>query len=349
MKKFVLALIALLAVTTAGAGLITQSGARCHGCTGGGGAGPGEWADVYSTSAGLGAALATDEQIVGLRGVNTSEYGAFVGPNPNGGSVTLVADCSYDGEDCIELVPPDECQSSVDCPNPELDNAGYATILNGVNITNGGTHAISQINIRFLYYMGARYIDLASSPKWLCVQAYTAPGTGTPNNRACLFEGYSAADSGRLIAITSDETQNYHTTPIDECWSADCGTSAQKILITRATANHGGSPAVTGAGEWVCVEMEWDVSRTNGNADGRNKVYITTRDGVINKTSSIPLNWEASWNYALDSIAVIEGLGWYWNVDGVAHADNDIRYSHVALSANREPDERIGCPPGYLQ
>jgi hypothetical protein len=343
---WLLSIVALVAaVPTTDAALITQSGARYYTQAGGGGGG--EWADVYTTSSGLGAALATDEQIVGLRGVNTSEYGAFVGPNPNGGSITLIADCSFDGEDCIELVPPDECQSSVDCPNPELDNAGYVTILNGVNITNGGTHAISQINIRFLFNMGSRYVDLASGPKWLCVQAYTAPNNGSPNNRACLFEGYVSAFSGRVIGVTSDETQNYHEPIVPDCWSADCGTANQKILITRATANHGGSPAVTGAGEWICIEMEWDVSTTNGNPDGRNKVYIDTRDGVISRTSSIPLDYEPSWNYAIDSIAVIEGLGWYWNVDGVANADNKILYSHVAVSANREPDERIGCPPGF--
>lgn len=342
---WLLSIVTLIAAApTTDAGLISQSGARYYTSAGGGG---GEWADVYTTSSGLGAALATDEQIVGVRGVNTSEYGAFVGPNPNGGSITLIADCSFDGESCIELIPPDECQSSADCPNPELDNAGYVSVLRGINITNGGTHAIHQINIRFLYYMGSRYVDLASGPKWLCVQVYDAPNGGSPNNRACLFEGYYAGATGRVIGVTSDETQNYHEPPIADCYSADCGTSAEKIHITRATANHGGSPPVAGAGEWVCVEMEWDVSTTNGNANGRNKIYIDTRDGIISKTSSIPLDWEPTWNYALDSIAVIEGLGWYWNVDGVANADNDIRYSHVAVSANREPDERIGCPPGF--
>lgn len=314
----------------------------------------GDWADVFATSSGMGAALVTDEQIVGLRGVNTTEYGTFIGPNPNGGSVAIVEDCSFDGEDCIHLIPPDSCQTLADCPDPQDDNAGYTSILTGVDITNGGTHAISQLNIRFLFYMGSRYIDLAGrdglGPKWICMLAVTAPGTSSPSNRACLFESYVSTFSGRVIAVTVDEVQNYHEPLIAECTSFDCGTAAQKIQITRASPDHSASPQITGAGEWICIELEWDVSQTNGNANGRNKVYIDTRDGVISKESSVPLTYDAGWNFALDSIAVIEGIGWYFNVDSeAANADNYIDYSHVALSANREPDERIGCPPGFFE
>jgi hypothetical protein len=94
--------------------------------------------------------------------------------------------------------------------------------------------------------------------------------------------------------------------------------------------------------------MELDVSQVRGNANGRNKLTIRTADGVIHRTLSIALDHEASWNFAWDAITHVEGLGWYWNLESTAHADNWIQFSHVRLSANRAVDDPIGPPPGYL-
>lgn len=315
--------------------LITRSSA----VAGGGG---GDWADTFVTSSGLSAALATDGAVVGIRGTNTSQYGGEVTVG-NGGSLTFVADGAFDGDDYIRLIPPDTTVGA----NPQ-----YCAILNGIDITNGGVHQIDQINIAFLMRLGPRFIDLASGPKWVSFQVATAPN-GAPANRAALFEGYFdqapiAANPGRVYGVTADETQHYFNPYESGCYSADCGPASSYIVVARSSANHAASPPVIGPNEWVHVEMELDVSQSRGNANGRNKLTIRTADGVINRTLAIPLNHEATWNFAWDSIVGIEGLGWYWNLPGTAHADNWIDYSHVRLSANRAVDNPIGPPPGYL-
>jgi hypothetical protein len=312
---------------------------RSSAAVGGGG---GDWADTFVTSSGLSAALATDGAVIGIRGTNTSQYGGRVTAG-NGGSLTFMDGGAFDGDDCIRLVPPDTLVG---------ENAQYCSILDGIDITNGGVHAIDQINIAFLMRMGSRYIDLAPAPKWLSFQVATAPN-GAPANRAAIFEGYFtqspiAANPGRIYGVTADETQHYFNPYETGCYAADCGPASAYIVVARGTANHAASPPVIGPNEWVHVEMELDVRQNRGNADGRNKLTIRTADGVINRTLSIPLNHEATWNFAWDCIIGIEGLGWYWNTAGTAHADNWIEFSHVRLSANRAVDSSIGPPTGYL-
>lgn len=312
---------------------------RSSAAVGGGG---GDWADTFVTSSGLSAALATDGAVIGIRGVNTSEYGGRV-TEGNGGSVAFVADGAFDGDDCIRLVPPDTSVGA---------NPAYCSILDGINLTNGGVHEIYQINIAFLARMGSRYIDLAAGSKWLSFGISTAPN-GTFANRAAVFEGYFSAgpltgNPARVYGVTADETQHYFNPYETGCYSAECGPASSYVVVGRTSASHAASPPVIGAGEWVHFEMELDVRQNRGNANGRNKLTVRTADGVINRTLSIPLNHEASWNFSWDCILEMEGLGWYWNLPSTAHADNWIEFSHVRLSANRAVDNAIGPPTGYL-
>lgn len=334
MKKFVLALVALLAVTTAGAGLITQSGARCHGCSGGGGGG-GEWADVYTPLSGVPAELATANRVVGIDGTTVSDWGPFITAD-NGCVITREAGGAYDGENSVLMIPPDA-----------LEQPAYCGIL-GSNLTNSGANDIAQINIRWVAVVGSRYIDLASPTKWLCVGISTTAG-GSRANRACTFQQYESASYGlgRIHSVTSDETQSWHEPEITDCYHPDCGTASQKSFIIRSSANHAGSPAVAGPNEPLYFELEIDVRQNRGNANGVSRLYVRTRDGLINRTIDIPLTWEGTWSFTWDQIIEIEGLGWYWNTPGTAHADNWIRYSHIAVSANRSVNSPIGPPPGF--
>lgn len=300
----------------------------------------GDWADTFVTFDGIGPALATDGLVVGIRGTTAAEYGAFASEG-NGGSLEFESGTAYGGEDSIKLIPPDVG------PEP-----AYCSILYNANITNGGVKEIAQINIRFIAELGSRYIDLASGTKWLSCHVGTAPNASS-SNRACLFEGYepSAVAAGRIYAVTADETQSYHQPRITDpeaCYHPDCGTAAQKGFLVRSTADHGGTPAVAGPNEQIYFEMELDVRRDRGNADGRNRMYVATRDGVIDKYMEIPLTWEGAWNFAWNCIINIEGLGWYWNTPGTAHADNWIKFSRIALSVNRAVDNPIGKPPGFF-
>jgi hypothetical protein len=328
------AAVALLA-TSSNAGLISQSGPRYFSAA----AESGEWADVYVATSGLGAQLATNGLVVGVDGSSINDFEPAITPS-TGCSLTVESAGAYDGETAIKLVPPD---------NTSPGNT-YCAIINGLNLTNGGSTDIAQINIRFVAVFGPRYIDLATDPKWLSFQVSTTPG-GAVTNRAAIFERYEADPSmanGRIFAVTSDEKQSWHSPLISDCAYWDCGTPTQKGFIIRTTANHGGSPAVAGPNEPIYFEMELDVRQNRGNANGRNRLYVRTRDGLINRTIDIPLSWEETWSFTWDQIIAIEGLGWYWNNPGAAaNVDTWIRFSHIALSVNRAVDDEIGPPPGF--
>lgn len=335
MKKFVIALAMMLSVATAGAAFITQSGSRCHGCAAGGAVG--EWADVYVAATAMPAELATANRVVGIDGASIDDWETAISAN-TGCVLTREGTGAYDGESAVKLVPPD---------NTSPGNT-YCAVLNGIDLTNGGATDIAQINIRFVAVFGPRYIDLASDPKWLSFQV-SSTIAGEPLNRAAIFERYEPGASavGRVFAVTSDENQSWNEPEIVDC-GFDCGTPAQKGFIIRLTADHSGSPPVAGPNEPIYFEMELDVRQNRGNANGRNRLYIRTRDGLINKTIDIPLSWEPTWNFAWDQIVRVEGLGWYWNNPGSApNADNWIRFSHIAISANRNVDDEIGPPPGF--
>lgn len=338
MKRTILALVALLAVTTAGAAFITQSGSRCLGCTAGGGGSPGEWADVYVTNSGVPAQLATANRIVGIDGANVSAFNTNI-TSGNGCAITFESGGAYDGENSVKLVPPDTLVGG---------NSQYCGIIGG-DLTNSGANDIAQINIRFVAVIGSRYIDLAPASKWLCV-GLSSTISGGRENRACAFESYEPNASwanGRIWAVTSDEVQSWNEPEITDCFHPDCSNPSQKGFILRTTADHSGSPAVAGPNEPIYFELELDVRQNRGNANGRNRLYIRTRDGLINRTFDIPLTWLNSWDFALDQIIEIEGLGWYFNDAGTPNAANFIRFSHIAVSANRSVGSPIGPPPGF--
>ena len=300
------------------------------------------WADTFVTSSGLGAALATPGQVVGIRGVNTTEYGARVSPG-NGGEVNFLEGVGFDGEDAIEIIPP---TTGLSGPG---SNPAYCSYLDGIDLTNGGSTEIYQINLAFVVRFGSRYVDLASAPKWLSFAVSSSP-SGSFLNRAAVFEGYTTLHTGRVFGVTADETQGYFNPQPNDCWSVDCGLQANLAAILRSAANHGGSPPIIGPNEDVHFEVELDVRQNRGNAFGRNKLTIRTRDGSVNRSIFIPLNHEATWSFLWDCIVGIEGIGWYWNFDtGTAHEDNWIRFTHTRLSANRDVDDPIGPPPGFLE
>jgi hypothetical protein len=334
MKKLLLALAgAALSITGAWAGLVTQSGGRCYNCTAAGG---GEWADVYVDMSASGPELATNGRVVGIDGTDVNAWDPNISAG-NGCSITFESAGAYDGENSVKLVPPDTGVQPA-----------YCGIIGG-NLTNSGANDIAQVNIRFVVVVGPRYIDLASSAKWLCVGVSTT-AAGSRLNRACSFDNYEPDVSlagGRIWSVTSDETQSWHEPEIIGCYFWDCGTDDEKGFIVRSTAAHSGTPAVGGPNEPLYFELELDVRQNRGNANGRNRLYIRTRDGLIVRTMDIPLTWEGSWSFTWDQIIEIEGLGWYFNTPGTAHADNWIRFSHVAISANRSVGDPIGPPPGF--
>jgi hypothetical protein len=297
----------------------------------------GDLADTYVTFAGIGPALATDEQIVGVQGTTTADYGAFVTVG-NGGAVTLVSGGAFDGDDCIKLVPPD---------NDLGGDAAYCSVLRGANIWDDGANDVGVINFRFLFRMATRYIDLAPSPKWFSFGVASTLG-GSRNDRVASFETYWAPSTGRVICVTADEVQEYHNPHITDVYSPD-GDDTRKLCIVRnGAANHANDPPILGQ-EWVCIECQIDTRQDRGNANGRNKIKILTRDGVVDASLEIALNYDSGWNFTDQFISELEGLGWYFNDAGTANANNYIEFSHFVFSANRDKDDFIGPPPGFLE
>lgn len=299
----------------------------------------GDLADVYVDFAGIGPALATDGQIVGVTGTDTADYGAFVTVG-NGGAVTLVSGGAFDGDDCIKLVPPDDDFGGGD--------AQYVSILRGANIWDDGDNDIGTINFRFLFRMATRYIDLASSPKWFSFGVASTLG-GARNDRVASFEQYWAPSTGRVICVTADEVQEYHNPHITDVYSPDGDDTRKLCIIRNGSANHSNDPPILGQ-EWVCIECQIDTRQDRGNPNGRNKIKIWTRDGVVNGQSlEIELTYDSGWNFTDQFISELEGLGWYFNDAGTANANNYIEYSHFVFSANRDKDDFIGPPPGFLE
>lgn len=297
----------------------------------------GDLADTYVAFSGIGPALATDEQIVGVVGSNTTDYGAFV-TGGNGGAVTLVSGGAFDGDDCIKLVPPDTEVGG---------DAQYVSILRGADVWDGGANDIGTINFRFLFRMASRYIDLASSPKWFSFHVAPTLG-GATTDRIASFETYWPASSGRVICVTADEVQEYHNPHITDVYSPDGDDTRKLCIIRNGSANHSNDPPILGQ-EWVCIECQIDTRQDRGNANGRNKIKIWTRDGVVNGQSiEIALTYDSGWDFDDQFIAELEGLGWYWNDAGTANANCYIEFSHFVFSANRDKDDFIGPPPGFL-
>lgn len=332
--RLLITLLVLLAATS-DASLITQSGARHRALP----AAAGGWADVFVAAGAVGPELATDSRVVGVDGTTIDDFLPAISAG-NGCTLTFEASGAYDGESSVLLVPPDTLVGA---------NADYCSILTNADVDNAGAKDVQQINLRFVAVLGPRYIDLAPASKWLSFHVSTAPGAAS-TNRAAAFESYvpEAYAAGRIWAVTADETQSYHEPEIVDCYHPDCGTAEQKGFIVRSTADHSGTPAVGGPNEPIYFELELDVSQLRGNANGRNKLYVKTRDGLIDKYIDIPLNWEGTWSFTWDAIVNMEGLGWFFNTAGTTHVDNWIRYSHIALSANRAVDDPIGPPPGFL-
>ena len=296
------------------------------------------WADVYVTAANIYTELGTDGRIVGVRGTSASQYasGVTVG---NGGSVTRNANGSFDGaEDALRVVP----------PNTEVGGAGqYCGILVGVQLTPSGVNTIRQVNWRWLAYHGSTYWNLSSNSKVtgiLMSAANSSPGAAV--KRAAIFDqSWSPpTPAQKVFAVTYGTTQSYH----EPDSGIDAGAEADKLLYLRSSANHSNDPPIIGP-EWVCFEQVVTTPGYNGQADGRNKLYVWTRDGVVSAASlDIPFSYAVDYDASKIYITDTEYLGGYWNQVGTEDANNFIDYSHCAFASNMGASEVIGPPPGFL-
>lgn len=339
-----IAALALLIPALAFGDLLTQSSPRLLASSGGGGGSPGEWADVYITDVDdIGSALATDGQTVGIEvGSDTGLLSVQV-TGGSGGAITIVNGGSFDGaENAVKMVPPSSG------PGDQ-----YSAWLRNLDIWNNATHSVAQMNFRVLVYYGPRYYDLAPKAKSWGFQSQTvlSMSGGDGNNRSGVFDNRDTAFSTYRYVYPTVTTVSIYCNPLEGGFIEECPED-NHFLAIGPSANHAVLAPQTG-GEWVCFEHVVDVRQDRGNANGLVRLLVSTRDGVISdRYVEAPLTHDAGWDFDARYIYAFEGLGFYWNDVGTAHADNYVLYSHATFAANMaNTDTLIGCDniPGWLQ
>jgi hypothetical protein len=307
----------------------------------------GEWADTYiSDVSTIGTALATDGQTVGVEvGSNFTGLSQQL-TEGNGATMDIVTGGSFDGgENAVRIYPPTATVGSGD--------AEYACWLRFLDLWDSANNDIAQMNFRVLMYHGPRYHDLAPTAKSWGFQAQTVLATsgGDGNNRSGVFDNYEPEiwTAWRYPYVTV-ETFSIYGNPYDAGdFHIDETPDANKLIEIRAgSPNHSASPPQTG-GEWICFEHVFDTRQDRGNANGRVKLLAWTRDGLVSgRYIDGPLTHGGNWSFDARYIYTFEGLGFYFNEAGSAHADNYVMFSHATFAANMGINDLIGPPPGFV-
>jgi hypothetical protein len=302
----------------------------------------GEWADVYfNTVAGMPAALATPGNKVGVRATNLGNLSQQL-TSGNGATMSIITNGAYDGvENAMKITPPTVALGS---PDP---NGQYACIFRGLDLWNGGATNIAQINFRWLSYFGPRYYDLGAPCKFHGFLAASSLG-GAPGPRQGVWEDRNTAwTTYKYLSTTSNSVQSYHYPPNGTHIDDDSDTN--KLCQIAGSANHALNPPRIG-NEWVCFETSIDLRQNRGNANGAHKLYLWTRDGVVNgRFLNTPVNWDSGgWSFSNQYMASMEGFGFYWNPASTANVDNYTLSSHWTFATNMGINSLIGPPPGFL-
>jgi hypothetical protein len=305
-----------------------------------------EWADVYGDHSGIEAGISVAKRRYGIRAPTLAGWhpqylsGTSVidwvsgGATGNGATFARIAGGAFDGvEPAIEIRPPTIYQGA---------NPGDAKIL-ATDLHRNGANDNAQINVRVVAEFGARYWDLAAETKWdgfLCNSQVNQPGGA----RVASFTQHNPPDTGpQYWSVTVGTTQTYNYPP--EGFSSDVGSATTKLCKLAGSPNHAlNAPQIGGPGDFVCLEHVIDARQNRGNANGMNKLYLWTRDGLVaGRFLRIDLTW-AAWNFANQYINTYEGLGFYFNKTSTAHVDNWVRYSHWTIARNMDIGEVIGPP-----
>lgn len=272
--------------------------------------------------------------------IPSEDWGEQLG---TGASATRIVGGAFDGSDSVRLVP------------PTVDEQ-YSCILRFLDLSNGGAKNVAQVNLGFCIKYGSRYWDLAGQDKLTGIQASDTVG-GEPNgsaSRAAVFEGYldgGADDLRRVFCVTATTVASYHQPPSGIF--VDTGDDEDKLVILGDTADHENDPPLVDS-EWLYFEQEVDYRQDRGNANGRNRLDVWSRDGYLGYLE-IPLSWREDgpegggdpWDFSNQYARVIEFIGGYWNDHGTANANNYLELSHVVVAVNRAKDARIGPPDEF--
>lgn len=292
------------------------------------------WQDVTVGASSIPAQLMTDGRKVRLDLVG-SDWSTQV-DTVNGASVTRVVGGAYDGTDCIRIVPP-----SGSTPN---GNQTYSCILRNIDLSNGGTKDVAQVNLGFCIKYGSRYWDLGQQAKVTGVLgSQTVGGATSSGARAAVFEAFRdqpASDLRRCFAVTSTTISEYYNPPQGGFQGEH--PDADMLMLLGSTINHANDPPLVGS-EWLYFEQEVDYRQDRGNANGRNRLDVWSRNGYIGYLYCA-LNYNPAWDFSYRYATLIEYVGALWNNPVTADANDYLDVSHPILSVNRAKDARIGPP-----
>lgn len=294
----------------------------------------GDWADTYITNiSSIGALMVTPGVRVGIRPTSLANVGQQL-TSGNGASMSIVTNGSFDAlESAVRIVP----------PSILVSGAGqYASWLRNLDIWNGGTINIPQLNVRWLNFFGSTYFQFSATTKVHAVFAQDSfsPSGGARRQAVWEDQNTGAWSPYKYWGTTSNSFQYYPGGGIDTF------PDSSKLMQIGGSAVHGNSPPRVG-NEWVCFESVVDLRQNRGNASGMNKLVMTTRDGVSRSIQS-PANWDPAWSFTFQYVSGFEGLGFYWNNVGTADANNYVMHSHATFSPSMGINELIGPPPGFL-
>lgn len=296
------------------------------------------WEDVTASFSEMPAELGGTDGRKVMLDIPSEDWGEQVG---TGASATRIVGGAFDGSDSIRLVPPTVDES-------------YACILRFLDLSDGGDKDVAQVNLGFCIKAGPTYWSLAGQDKLTGVQASTTVG-GEPNaslSRAAIFDAHKApGDNRRLYSVTATTVASYHQPPSGIF--TDTGDDEDKLLILGNTSDHDSDPPLVNS-EWLYFEQEVDYRQDRGNANGRNRLDVWSRDGYLGYLE-IPLSWRETgpdpdgdpWDFSYRYARVIEFIGGYWNDQATPDADNYLELSHVIVAVNRAKDARIGPPEEF--
>jgi hypothetical protein len=265
----------------------------------------------------------------------------------NGCAVTSEATIGFGGARGVRVIPPDQLIGGAG------GNSEYCGFASGAPLSRGGVE-VGSINIRYAMFVGRGFADATAAgggPKAIIPFVVDAQGNEGYSSRPMVFWGGHVEHAGTnygAIGVTEGTVQSYQE-PEDDYFPAGAGRDA--IYFGPAPDHAGtatdGTPVV--GDEWIVVEHEWDLRRDRGNANGLNRLYVWTRDGMVDgRILDIPLTWDGNHEFEGDRFASLDGIGYYWNQPAVRTVNDHLIYSHVAFAANRPTGQPIGPPPGFL-
>jgi hypothetical protein len=268
-----------------------------------------------------------------------TDLGGGVYTGDNGGRITYGESSGWGGAPGLKVEPP--------TINPGGGDAGYVTILSGLDPVNGA----ETLNIGYMLYIEPNWAasnQPNNGPKY--IWPFSELGADNGNARFGNFLQHNAtwmpADS-MAFSATFGTLQNYARVGAGMKYSVDDG-SAPIGLIIGSAPNHTGAgvrdntPVI--GGEWVYFEHAWSFG-----ANAYNELHVYTSDGVLSgKMLEIDSTLDTGLAPTPSTFGYIQIIGGYWNQAIIQRvANGGVIYSRPRITYGLPRGTVIGPPSGF--